>query len=195
MIRTSFFIFMFLVISCTAFAQTETLFSGEIDHGGFGGVNTSFSQVNGELAVMFGGYGAWLINSRFALGGGGFGTANAIKYDETPLGNRYINFDYAGFYTEYILKPEKLFHLTFSAFVGGGEVNMSYDDGDGDELFEGDNVFVLDPRVNVELNVTSYMRLMLGAGYRFVSGVDLLALENSDFSGPSLNLSVRFGSF
>ena len=45
--------------------------------------------------------------------------------------------------------------------------------------------------------ITNYVveRLNVGAGYRFVSGLDLASLENSDLSSFSGVLEFKFGSF
>jgi hypothetical protein len=46
-----------------------------------------------------------------------------------------------------------------------------------------------------ELNITNFLRLALGGGYRFVTGVDISGLTNADVSGASLSLNFKFGGF
>jgi hypothetical protein len=48
---------------------------------------------------------------------------------------------------------------------------------------------------HAELNLTTWMRADLGAGYRFVSGISINGLSNSDVAGPVAGLTLRFGSF
>ncbi len=56
-------------------------------------------------------------------------------------------------------------------------------------------VFVLEPAVNAELNVTTWFRLNAGVSYRFVTGVTQVGLDNGDFSGPTATLTFKFGTF
>ena len=58
--------------------QQETLLSGNIESGGFGGFVVRFSEIGGAFAVLAGGRGGWIINHTFVLGGGGYGLANDV---------------------------------------------------------------------------------------------------------------------
>lgn len=187
-------IFLFFTFFSSIYGQSETLLKNDIDHGGFGGLITNFSEINNSLGVTFGGYGAWLIDHTIAIGGGGLGLTNDIKFDETQEGTRYISFGYGGFYLGYLNNSGRLVHFTVETFIGSGEVNLRYNS-DNEDLLEDDRVFVLDPSVNAELNVTSFMRVTLGVGYRFVSGVNTQSLDDEDFSSPTIRASIRFGSF
>ena len=85
-------------------------------------------------------------------------------------------------------------HFTLESFIGGGEINLHYNS-NGDDLLNDDQVFVVDPTLNAELNITNYMKITLGAGYRFVTGVSLESLGNENFSSPLFRASIRFGAF
>jgi len=63
------------------------------------------------------------------------------------------------------------------------------------EDVESTSVFVLDPVVAVEVNVTTFLRVALQSGYRVVRGVDLATLDNGDASGFTLGAAVKFGGF
>lgn len=45
-----------------------------------------------------------------------------------------------------------------------------------------EGVFVLEPALNVELNVTTCFRLNAGAGYRWISAIDDPGLDSADLS-------------
>ncbi len=60
---------------------------------------------------------------------------------------------------------------------------------------DADTVFVLDPAAAVEVNVTRFLRVSLGAGYRVVRGVALSGLGNGDAGGFTLGGAVKLGSF
>lgn len=58
-----------------------------------------------------------------------------------------------------------------------------------------DLFFVVEPGANVDINVTSFFRLGIGASYTFVSGVSFEGLRNSDFIGASGVITFKFGKF
>lgn len=56
-------------------------------------------------------------------------------------------------------------------------------------------MFVAEPAVNVELNVTNWFRVAAGASYRYVSSMSAIrGIENKDLSGVSGQLALKFGS-
>ena len=68
-----------------------------------------------------------------------------------------------------------------------------------------DQVFVLTPQLELEMNIASWFKINIGAGYRFVSGIDKKYtnssgetanyFKSSDFNTPQASLSFLFGSF
>ena len=68
-------VFLLFAFFTNSFGQSETLLNGDIDHGGYGGLISNFSEINNSFGVTFGGYGAWLIDHTVAIGGGGLGQA------------------------------------------------------------------------------------------------------------------------
>jgi hypothetical protein len=176
---------IFLLVASPALAQEETLVSDEFESGGFGAPVVKFSSFADEFAVFAGGRGGWIINHTVVLGGGGYGLANAIDSDGS--GVRDIEFGYGGLEIEYINRSEKLVHFTIYVLIGGGGLS-------GTAVSE-ESVFVLVPAANVELNLTTYFRVVLGAGYRWVTGVESPGFSSGDFSAFEGVLTFKFGSF
>lgn len=207
------FTLFLLALTVTASAQDthETLFASPVQHGGFGGVVTKMTAIQGEMGLMVGGYGGWLIDHRLMIGGGGYGLASSIRArgeaEEAYAMNGerlYVEFGYGGVMLEYILAPHRLVHVNVQALVGAGGVNYREDwyddflDDNADHHRHGrtEALFVVEPAVNVELNLTEWMRLSAGASYRFVNGIDeLRGIEDKDLSGASGQLSLKFGAF
>ncbi len=168
--------------------QQETLIKGGIDSGGFGALVFRFSGVNDQFAVFAGARGGWIINHQFVIGAGGYGLSSEICVDEDGrCRGRQIEFGYGGLEFEYIGAWDRLIHYSLQLLVGGGGVTAFN--------FEGDPVFVMEPVAKMEANITKWFRINVGGGYRFVSGVDGLQLENSDFSAFFGDLEFKFGSF
>jgi hypothetical protein len=210
LLALSVFTFSILTLSASA-QQQETLFSSPVEHGGFGGVVTKMTPIRGEMAAMFGGYGGWLIGHQFMIGGGGYGLVSNVRASAEAeqaysLNNKplYVDFGYGGLMLEYIIEPTRLLHVNVQTLIGGGSVNYRenvyedlFDDDAGDHRFgNGDAVFVAEPAVNVELNVTDWFRVAAGASYRYVSSVSAIrGIENKDLSDVSGQLALKFGSF
>ena len=189
--------------------EQETLFSSPVDHGGFGGPLLKVSQIAGETGLLVGGYGGWLIDHRLMIGAGGYGLVSNIRADAaaeeaySPHGEKlYVEFGYGGIMLEYIIAPSKLLHLNVQTLIGGGSAGYRedwYDDSwdwHGSYRDRHEIVFVLEPAVNAELNLTTWFRVAGGVSYRYVTGInDLVALQDSDLSGLSANLAFKFGAF
>ena len=198
---------IFVVLSTQVFAAEETLFSGDLSHGGFGGPVVKFSQVNGVNSILLGGRGGWIINHSYIIGGGGYGLVNDIKvpgvYDEHGT-QANLEFGYGGLELEYIGRPNKLVHYSMYVLLGGGGISNTIWDDDSKDYdnryhnnynIEDDAIWVIEPALNVTLNVTSFFRISAGAGYRYVTGASLTGTTNSDLSNTSFNLTFRFGKF
>ncbi len=172
-------------------AQEETLLSGIRikQNGGFGAVSIKFTPIAGQTGTLVGGYGGWLINKTFLVGGGGYGLANAVR-TETSTTALPLSFGYGGAVFEYIANSDQLLHYGAALLVGGGDVGYG-------QLFDtaSSTVFVLEPSVYAELNLTNYARMNFGASYRLVRGVQIPLLSNVDLSGASIVVQLKFGKF
>ena len=168
------------------FAQEKTLVSEDFHSGGFGAPVVKFSEVADEFAVFAGGRGGWIVNHTFVIGAGGYGLANDIRFSDSVIG-RDIEFGYGGLELEYINSSNKLVHFTVYLLIGGGGLSGT--------VVEEESVFVLEPALNGELNITSFFRLNGGVGYRWVSAVDNPGFEDSDFSAVYGQLTAKFGAF
>ena len=168
--------------------QQETLIKGGIDSGGFGALVFRFSGINDQFAVLAGARGGWIVNHQFIVWAGFYGLSSQICVDEDGrCRRREIEFGYGGLEFEYIGAWDRLIHYSLQLLVGGGGVTL-FD-------VESDPVFVLEPVARMEVNITKWFRVNVGGGYRFVSGVDVGRLENSDLSAFFGDLQFKFGSF
>jgi hypothetical protein len=196
--RKLFYVLFFLMLAPFLFAQEETLLgSGEISNGGFGGPVVKFTSINKHFGVLLGGQGGWIINHAFVIGGGGYGLVNNVKTDYTILGEQQLlNFGYGGLELHYIGDSDRLIHYTFSLLIGAGGIGYrapNYLDWDNNSRMQ--SFFVMEPAARVMLNVTSFFRLGIGAGYRYVSGADLDNLKDNEISGASAEIVLKFGKF
>jgi hypothetical protein len=168
--------------------QEDTLFKGGLDSGGFGAIVFRFGEVGDQFATFGGVRGGWIINHQFVIGAGFYGLSNEICLDDDrDCRFRELEFGYGGFEFEYVGMWDRVAHYTLQLLIGGGGVTFFSVASDG--------VFVAEPVANLELNVTKWWRINVGAGYRIVAGVNAGGLENSDLSGVFGNVEFKFGGF
>lgn len=203
--KTISFVLALFMFSAQSFAQEQTLINGPIESGGFGGPVVKFSQVSNRFAVLAGGYGGWIINHSFLIGGGGYGLVNNIA--ASPAAQAYFGttsdlrtqFGYGGLVLEYIGAPDNLIHFTMSTLIGAGGVDYTYRydlfNSNYDNMGHASACFVLEPSAGLELNITQFFRLNAGASYRFVRGTDLPGITDTDLSALSGYLTFKFGKF
>jgi hypothetical protein len=196
------FVIMLIAFAANLTAQEQTLFNLEGEKGGFGGPVVKFTSVYGQSAVLVGGRGGWIFDHSWVIGGGAYGVVNEVNAAPNMLpleGPLDIEFGYLGLELEYIHNPTSLTHYSLYTFIGAGATNFVKDVGpvsqSNEQVGETDFMFILEPAVNAELNVMTWFRLNAGVSYRIAVGVSQVGLKNSDFSGITVTLTFKFGTF
>lgn len=192
--------------------RMETLIpTDDYTSGGFGGPVIKVGPVDGSTGVFFGGRGGWVINRTFVLGGGGYGFTDMNEYHSGSSLDTNINFafGYGGLELEYLINANSLVHATVLAHIGAGGFTVYRGGGMGND-WDGDNLynaacFVFEPAVNAEVNILSWLRLQVGAGYRLVTGIDYTytdpisgrtrSFDNSTVSGFFGVGMLKFGPY
>ena len=190
--------------------EIKTLFGRDTDVDGFGALDLRVSEINNEAALLIGAYGGVILSKKIMVGAGGYGIATDNQFDglepEKPL-NLYGG--YGGILLGYMISSLEVVHVNFPVLIGAGGMEVS----DREEFrdltnpphnldprifrIESSAFFVVEPGVEVELNVTRFFRIALGTSYRFTQGVDLPRnqIGDEDISGWTGNLSFKFGGF
>lgn len=201
------FLFALLVLTAQqAWAQhatTETLFSSKkkTTVGGYGMATTKFNSIDGEFGVIVGAHGGVLLNKKLMLGVGGYSLVNNIGMPAINTGaeKQYLSLWYTGLVAEYVHNSDKLVHWTAGALIGGGGVGRRYkwhnDFDDDNHISDASGFFVAEPFANIELNLTKFLRLDVGASYRFVQGSKTTGITDSKLSAPSIQVGIKAGKF
>ena len=121
---------------------------------------------------------------------------------DDPLSSQ-LQVGYMGLLVEYIGRPSELLHYGAELVVGGGTIELVDDQTFRagptvtDERFDRAGAFASEVGARVELNVTSFFRVGVSGGYRFVAGSNLekANVSNWDLSAPYGQFSLRFGRF
>ncbi len=197
---TAVFVIAIIMIPASALAQPETLIGRNLEHGGYGGPVVKFSQIAGELGLLVGGQGGWVIGQTFTLGGGGYGLVTTHLVND-GIAEYEIGLGYGGLLLEYLRQPDDLIHFNFSCLFAIGGISFrepgSYvdlDPGSSDDL-----IYVIEPSASVCVNITQNFRIAAGVEYRYFTGLDQASLDlgllDEDLTGTSFILSFRFGKY
>jgi hypothetical protein len=165
----------------------QTLFdSGPLEKGGFGGPALKVSTLRGQAETLVGGRGGFIINHAFVVGAAFYGMVGKQERELSGGEMRHLEFGYGGVELEYIWRPTQLVHASALLLVGGGGLST-----------EGpsDSFFAIDQTIQVEVNLMKWLRVAVGGGYRLVTGVDMVELDNSDVSGAVGMLTLKYGEF
>ena len=168
--------------------ERETLLKGDITHGGFGGPEIRFTQIDGKGNVLMGGKGAWLVNHQYYLGGAGFG---AIK----KIGKENVDLGYGGILLGYIFPSQHLFTYSVELLAGAGGISGNTSTVSTNGNISDDTIFVFEPAAYVQINITKFANINAGISYRMIGGSNTNGLSNADLSGLSANINIMFGAF
>lgn len=196
--------------------EMKTVFGGgdgKIDHGGYGALTFGYTTIDGESALLMGGRGGWLINHHFTLGLAGYGFFNNLEQqsDELEYKDYMVAGGYGGLFLEAIIAPNYPVHLAIPLVIGAGGVSAydpSYWDYNSSSYYYDYNTsafFVIEPGLEVELNIVKFFRLSLGANYRWTSNINLeysydvaeepYKLPTDILNGFTYHMTLKFGWF
>jgi hypothetical protein len=190
--------------------QMRTLADSSSPLGVYGSLDVRGTQLADGIGMLIGGRGGLIINNQFVIGAAGYGMPGTkMIRDFSPPndpGPHYYTGGYGGLYFGHIANPYNLVHFSANAFVGmGGLTYTDYNYEDYRYLNDRPRrpskmIFVFEPQVALNLNVTSFFKISLGVSYRIVPDASLKynttpILNQNDFNGFSTNLSFKFGRF
>ncbi len=154
-----------------------------------------YGQLNSGFSPMIGASAGVLFNKRLAVGVAGYGTVNQ------RFSNTESRLNYGGAKVEYTFLPNNVFHFSVPLLVGGGFANS------GDDIFpqfggrnrrNGSSFFVVQPGINLEVNLFRYVKLFGGASYRVAAGVENRGdntYSAAQLSGFNTSVGVKAGIF
>lgn len=202
-----FFLVFVACIIAHAFAaaqEIQTVFKGPGHSGGYGAITNKFTSIRGDFANIAGIYGGWYLDKTFFIGLGAAGLTNDIRvpaeYSLRP--NRDMSYLYAqaGLVNEWVIASDRVVHAAFNLFAGGGFTaqyeRYNWDEASfEDEVLDENTFFVIEPGVQVEVNLFKWMRFCPGVSYRQTFGSEARGLRDEDLSNISYNATLKFGKF
>ena len=189
--NSALFLLTFLFTFPSVSQNNPHLFNWEI--GGYVSPELRMTAVNGDFAMLMGGRGGLIINHKWVIGAGGWSVINNLKLNKNNQNLTQLNMKYGGVFLAYIFTPEHPIHFGLDLLLGGGKASIK--EIDSTREISLDRFFAIEPGASVILTVSQYVRVSLGANYRFISQANLENIGNSDLSGPALHGTIKFGLF
>jgi hypothetical protein len=152
-----------------------------------------FTQMDGSSASLFNVRGGLNIKDKLSVGAYFSTSLNEIRPESETIPNVYMDYWSVGGFAEYTVLSKKTFHVTLPLYIGYGEVQM--DNEAGDAGLGESNFFQIEPTAMLEVNVHKNIRFNLGGGYRFVENMNYRAFDQSDISGFTAYIGLKFGVF
>ncbi len=206
--KTLIFLFIFLPHQIQAQREASNIFGNNkpVTWSLFLAPEAKFSFLYGTGEVYGGLKGAILFDHHYSFGlsFGSFMTeavtdAPGTSGDTTGLNTVMM---YGGFYFDYVTTLNSPVQISFPTLIGGGGIllleKLEPNPVSGiidEKLVEGGVYFVVEPAINLEINLTRVIRIGIGGGYRFVINSDLERFSDKDLSAPSFNFNIKFGLY
>ncbi|MCB0770472.1 MAG: hypothetical protein KDC00_08710 [Flavobacteriales bacterium] len=194
-------------------SKINTLFGTDKDmaNGGWGAPSVHYTKVMGQDALLVGLRGGWLIDHQVTLGIAGFGLVTDVPnaaYDTHRIEQGHdvdlpsqFRMGYGGLFIEPILAHRSAVHVTLPVIIGAGGCGYQLYGGlprDFDPYTYSDDAqafFVIEPGVELELNLIPLVRLGVGASYRYTSDITLPGTPSDALRGINAGVTIKVGKF
>jgi hypothetical protein len=162
----------------------------------------SITSMKNNAAYGLGISAGWIFNRSFSLGVGSNLFLTNIKPDPPDTNNYGLG--YFGLTAEYLFTSKDWFHVALSTLVGGGifgpwQSYTCYHDGYSSGRIitsaEADGFYLIEPRIDLLMDISWLVRIGAGVSYRFLSGIEKYGFCSADLNGFSLNLIFQLGLF
>jgi hypothetical protein len=186
--------------------EVSTLFGdrdGHVDHGGWGGLSFGFTKIKGLDTYLMGARGGWLIDHHLTIGLAGYGyITDRTFYISDDIPEASLAGGYGGLFLEANIAPFYPVHVTIPVIIGAGGITFTdqkwwegHEYNDPASSIDSDAYFVLEPGLEVELNLIKFMRIGIGGSYRYTSQVSMMNSSGSMLHGWNGYFNLKFGWF
>ena len=173
--------------------STKSLFGSNVKVSEIWTPEVKINSIQGDVGTLIGFYGGAVFNRSILLGiSGGLN-----------LSHPRVNYGYFGALGQYIYKPANLWHCSGQLLLAYG-TTKDYEDPKSGLLdnfwnISGAGFFLMEPGINLELNLSKRLTLVTGISYRYVTGLDendenvqITHVTNEDLSGINFIIGLKF---
>lgn len=173
--------------------STKSLFGSDVKVSEIWAPEVKINSIQGDVGTLIGFYGGAVFNQSILLGISG--GAN--------LSHPQVNYGYFGALGQYIYKPSTLWHCSVQILLAHGSTK-DYENPKSGLLdnfmnISGAGFFLMEPGINIELNLSRSLTLVTGISYRYVTGlnennenVQITHVKNQDLSGFNFSIGLKF---
>lgn len=169
---------------------------------GFGSLEFKTSEIKDDIVLFPGVTGGVILNNHFVLGMGFYGIANEVDFiGVQPQTKQFLYGGYGGLVLGGLIAPREIVHIYIPVLIGAGGAYITENDYRNDsgryinEYDESSAFAVIEPGIEIELNVTKFFKIGMGASYRFVTESKLVNLTDDELSNYTGSFSLKFGNF
>ncbi len=159
-------------------------------------------EIKDDFKAMVGVRGGLEFNNSFYVGLAGYGLPDTRYHQHMgyPYNDYYDHgngwdFGYGGLEFGVITGKPRSGQISFGMLIGGGSVNEHLPYYDYYDYHHDKSFFVLEPQIDLSQNLSRYVRVSLGAGYRFVNDLHSQRYTQHDLEGATINFAIGFGRF
>lgn len=205
--------YIIFLIGCNLFAQDnikigiddnkeiKTIFKKEKKDGFYGSFSAGYSSIDNKDGITFSARGCWIMDHFFAFGVGGTSFINELDeigigfYSQSDNNNLNLAGGYGGIILEPILLPLKPVHLSFPFLIGAGAAGAFTNYNYFSTYYVDDFFWVVEPQIELEVNLTRWMRFAVYGGYRYTSELDIKDITKEALRGYSAGVTIKMGMF
>lgn len=180
----------FFACALRAEEPTQILFQPKKLYPAQGGPAVKLAYFPAGRGLLVGGWGDVVIGESYGIGAGGYSLATELLADVGGK-KRDIGLSYGGLRLERNFLPYQLLYFNVATMIGPGQ-SWSVTRMEGAQR-EYATFFIIEPELNIMLNVTRELRLGLGLGYRATGGADLGFALGSPLNGFAGTFTLLYG--
>lgn len=181
--------------------EIKTIFNNDIDHGAYLGFGMGYSEIDAKDAWHIFGKLGWVIDHKITLGIAGYGFGNDMLSSSWYSEEQYLVGGYGGLFIEPVIASRFPVHVSFPVLFGVGGIagyehnEYNWEEDDYNYSNNGDSFWIIEPGMDIELNVFRCLRISGGVSYRHTSNIMLESFDNRVVSGLSTNFTIKLGVF
>jgi hypothetical protein len=183
--------------------EIKSLLGQNTRYGYYGALQANYSKVAKQDALSLGGRVGIILDESLGLGIGGTMVTNSVNNSGFLYTDKLSRMDatYGGVYIEPMLGTKSLVHVSFPMLIGGGSAHHFYSQNDNFapdariSILDSDNYLVAEPGFNLEVNLTSFMAVGIGATYRYTVGFSISGVSNHALDGITGGMTVKIEKF
>ncbi len=182
--------------------------NNNISNGFYAGINLGYSPIAHKYAALTGVRLAWIMNHSLAVGISGTVFITDLNHNNITNDDFSLAGGYGGLYLEPIFFAKNPIHFSIPLTIGMGGIygwdETFYIDSWNNKRYDlhedWDTFFVIEPGLELDMNVVRFMRLSLGVTYRMTGDIYMRSVENITINENALRkisgyFSIKFGKF